>query len=550
MPAQLAHPGVYIEEVPSGVRTITGVATSITAFVGRAARGRTDEPVTINSFGDFEREFGGLWKESTLGFAVRDFYLNGGSAALIVRVYREEDGVNPKPDKAVFTVGGSLQLRAENPGAWGNNLRARVDHDTRPFDASLGETGTSLFNLYIHDRSTGVTEEHRNVVVAPADHPRLVTNVLLNESRLVRVAAPGGARPTASSNAVDDGKTVWDDNTTATNAKPSGGGLSSDGLPLEDDQFNGTGLETAKEGLFALDKADLFNLLVIPPYKNDGTVDAGVVTSANLLCERHRALQIVDGLPTWNEVSDVVTDFATGFSGVLGTNSKNAALFFPRLKQPNPLKDNQVEVFAAAGAVAGVMARTDAQRGVWKAPAGLDATLDGVPELSVRLTDPEIGQLNPLGVNCLRAMPAAGRVVWGARTMQGADRLAREWKYIPVRRTALFLEESLFRGTQWVVFEPNDEPLWAQIRLNVGAFMNNLFRQGAFQGTTPARRTSSSATRRRRPRHDIDARDRQHPGRLRSAEAGRVRRDPPPADGRPERRLGGWLGDGRTFKEV
>jgi hypothetical protein len=131
------------------------------------------------------------------------------------------------------------------------------------------------------------------------------------------------------------------------------------------------------------------------------------------------------------------------------------------------------------------MARTDAQRGVWKAPAGLDATLNGVPELELALTDGDIGRLNPLGVNCLRAVPAAGRVVWGARTMQGADRLASEWKYIPVRRTALFIEESLFRGTQWVVFEPNDEPLWAQIRLNVGSFLNTLFRQGAFQGATP-----------------------------------------------------------------
>jgi phage tail sheath protein FI len=135
--------------------------------------------------------------------------------------------------------------------------------------------------------------------------------------------------------------------------------------------------------------------------------------------------------------------------------------------------------------VAGVIARTDATRGVWKAPAGLDATLSGVVELATPLTDLEIGRLNPLGVNCLRASPGAGHTVWGARTRAGSDRLASEWKYLPVRRTALFLEESLYRGTQWVVFEPNDAPLWAQIRLNVGAFMNNLFRQGAFAGTTP-----------------------------------------------------------------
>jgi phage tail sheath protein FI len=122
---------------------------------------------------------------------------------------------------------------------------------------------------------------------------------------------------------------------------------------------------------------------------------------------------------------------------------------------------------------------------VWKAPAGLDATLVGVPQLSVPLTDDENGELNPLGINCLRAFPAAGRVVWGSRTLRGADQLADEYKYVPVRRLALYIEESLYRGTQWVVFEPNDEPLWAQIRLNVGAFMHGLFRQGAFQGQTP-----------------------------------------------------------------
>jgi phage tail sheath protein FI len=133
--------------------------------------------------------------------------------------------------------------------------------------------------------------------------------------------------------------------------------------------------------------------------------------------------------------------------------------------------------------MAGIFARTDATRGVWKAPAGIESTLRGVQGLGYELTDGENGVLNPVGINCLRNFPVIGRVAWGARTLRGADELADEWKYIPVRRLALMIEESLFRGTKWVVFEPNDEPLWAQIRLNVGAFMNNLFRQGAFQGT-------------------------------------------------------------------
>jgi phage tail sheath protein FI len=165
--------------------------------------------------------------------------------------------------------------------------------------------------------------------------------------------------------------------------------------------------------------------------------------------------------------------------------SKNAAVYFPRIKMQDPLRENRLETFAPCGAVAGIMARTDAQRGVWKAPAGQEASISGARELAVKMTDGENGRLNPLAVNCLRTFPVTGHVVWGARTLEGADQLASEWKYVPVRRLALYIEESLFRGTQWVVFEPNDEPLWSQIRLNLGAFMQNLFRQGAFQGQSP-----------------------------------------------------------------
>lgn len=485
MPVQLDHPGVYIEEIPSGIRTITGVATSITAFVGRAQRGPTDTPVVITSYAEFERRFGGLWPLSRLGFSVRDFFLNGGSQAVVVRLFRPTGGASPPPANAKLPVD-TLRLEASEPGTWGNSLRARVDHVTRDPDPALGETATSLFNLYVRDGTTGVIEEHRNVVVTPTDHPRFVTNVLANQSRLVRVTAPGASRPAESGNVVDLGRTIWDDNTAATNSKVTGAAnTASDGVAITNTEFNGAGLEAAKRGLFSLENADLFNMLVIPPYTAADGVDASVVTAAAAYCEKRRAMLIVDPLPTWVDAAAVRTDFSTGFDSVLGTNSKNAALFFPRVRQANPLKSNQMESFAPSGAIAGVMARTDTQRGVWKAPAGLDATLVGVPELTVPLTDGDSGQLNPIGVNCLRAMPGAGRIIWGSRTMQGADLLASEWKYIPVRRTALFLEESLYRGTQWVVFEPNDEPLWAQIRLSIGTFMNNLFRLGAFQGTTP-----------------------------------------------------------------
>jgi hypothetical protein len=418
----------------------------------------------------------------TLGFAVRDFFGNGGAQAVIVRLFRADSGVGAKPARARLTAD-TLQVQAAHDGAWGNGLQVRVDHDVRPFDASLGESNASLFNLFVRDRATGLVEEHRDLVVAPAYHPRLVTTVLANQSNLVRATAMGGSRPNQTGGAVAPGKTVWDEHNPATHV---GVGIeASDGHPLQAADFNGTGLEASKRGLYALENTDLFNLLVVPPHKSDGTLDTGVVASAARYCEKLRAMLVLDGPPTWTSVEDVESAAAAGFDSQIGTSSRNAALFFPRLKQPNPLNGDQVETFPAAGSVAGVIARTDAQRGVWKSPAGLQATLNGVPDLAFALTDRDIGRLNPLGVNCLRGVPGAGRVVWGARTLQGADRLGSEWKYVPVRRTALSIEESLLRGTQWAVFEPNDEPLWAQIRLHVGAFMHAMFRQGAFQGATP-----------------------------------------------------------------
>jgi phage tail sheath protein FI len=456
MPAQLTYPGVYIEEVPSGVRPITGVATSITAFVGRALRGPVDEAITITSYADFERIYGGLWLESNLGYAVQDFYRNGGSMAIIVRVHKTKTN-----DTATLSLGSGnrqLDLQAASPGAWGSKLAARIDNDVKdPSD-------TTLFNLTVTDTGTGKRESFRNVSFATTS-PRRVDLVLTNESSLVRQSGSPPTQP-QSSFPVD---------ATASNGN--------DGDPIDNTVITGGTLRANKKGLFALEKSDLFNLLVIPPYRSDGDVDGAVLTDAISYATERRAVVIVDppvgGASAWSDIDKAVSGVGTL------TSSKNAAVYFPRIREADPLRDLQIGTFAPSGAVAGVIARTDATRGVWKAPGGLDATLAGVSEFAIPLTDLEIGRLNPLGVNCLRLSPGIGPTIWGARTREGDDRLASEWKYLPVRRTALFLEESLYRGTQWVVFEPNDAPLWAQIRLNVGAFMNNLFRQGAFAGTTP-----------------------------------------------------------------
>ena len=240
-----------------------------------------------------------------------------------------------------------------------------------------------------------------------------------------------------------------------------------------------------QKGFHALDPVDIFNLMVIPA---DGQVSEAdylnVIGPASNFCADHRAFLLIDGPTSWSASGrpKVVEDTTKIDNDVRKkVNKINSAVFYPRLIF-NDLGLNKP--IGPAGAIAGLMARIDSSRGVWKAPAGTEADLRNINGLEVILTDLENGVLNKLGVNCSRSFPS-GLVNWGARTMDGSDDFGSEWKYIPIRRLALFLEESLFRGTKWVVFEPNDEPLWAKIRLNLNAFMMGLFRQGAFQGSTP-----------------------------------------------------------------
>ena len=484
MPVTVSYPGVYVEELPSGVRTIAGVATSITAFVGKALRGPVNEPVTITSYGDFERTFGGLHVSLPLGYAVRDFFLNGGAQAVIVRLYKK-----PAASAGTATLEvPDLALQAASPGAWGMQLRARVDkkavNDPNLAAAAqrLGVPPADLFDLTLRDGTTGAIESHLNLTTK--ESARRVDRVLAGESLLARVASsvtlPKDASPAKHGGALAD-VDVWTVAAKSTAAKSDATDAGSDSDPIGAAEYKGSAVN--KTGLYALEKTDLFNLLCIAADTRGGDVPDDVYQEAMTYCAKRRALLIVDAKAGWTTVA--AAQSGTAAMGLNGDAARNAAIYFPRIRQADARLDGLVDTFAAAGVVAGVMARTDGQRGVWKAPAGLDASLNGVAGLSVEMTDAENGLLNPLGINCLRSFPVHGRVVWGARTLRGADAAADEYKYVPVRRTALYIEESLYRGLKWVVFEPNDEPLWAQIRLNVGAFMHNLFRQGAFQGRTP-----------------------------------------------------------------
>jgi phage tail sheath protein FI len=381
---------------------------------------------------------------------------------------------------------GKLKLDATAPGTWAKNLRVRVEKAADPtqLDDLRKQLGLDdvnrFFNVRIRNTTPGAEQEEVFFNVTAVPSARQIKGILAAGSFLMRGNATDvPAAHTVVANAADEAK-VWTDPAFSTPVTNGAKVEDSDFLTATDD----FGKASTGSGMFALDHADLFNLLVIPPDDDlNGNVPADVHKNAATYCATKRALYVVDPPTAWDTVEKAKNVPALKISG---ETARYAAVYFPRVRKSNPLKGDLIETFTASGMIAGIMARTDTTRGVWKAPAGVDAALSGVDGLALDppMNDLQNGLLNPLGVNCLRFFPIIGHVVWGARTLRGADLLGDEYKYVPVRRTANFIEESLFRGLKWVVFEPNDEPLWAQIRLNVGAFMQGLFRQGAFQGTS------------------------------------------------------------------
>jgi hypothetical protein len=616
------YPGVYIQELPSPVHPITGVATSIAAFVGYTARGIDNRAQAIYSFSDFERLYGGLASNSEVSYAVQQFFQNGGSQAYVVRTPMHYPA-SPIPviDAAVEIAksgANGITFTALSSGQWANG-QLLVDIDVQGLDLSTTTGDPLAFNLTITDLLDGTTEYFPEVTLNSAlqNYFVAVVNDPDNGSQLVNVTANLPTTPTALevtgvlgtpltisavNTALGGGTAVANADCSLTLTLPNGpvtpptikvigngitiaqtvSGLASQlqqalnnwlmvnvpgasvtcvaapsgtgtgirvnallpnqpdamisfgspatgndaskvlglnptefsnvahyalgtttvnaglglastpatkpsGLPLNDELI---GDPSAFSGIYALTKVDLFNLLSIPeaaralpgnPNSPDPNINATEIYSAAIaLCDQRRAMLLIDPPPNVNTVAAAV-DWKTNTLGVVDANG---AAFFPRLRLADALNNGQLRTFAPSGVVAGVYANTDATRGVWKAPAGIGATLNGVQNMTYQLSDQENGALNPLGLNCFRTFPLYGPVLWGARTLVGADAMTNQWKYVPVRRVALFLEESLYRGTKWVVFEPNDEPLWAAIRLNVGSFMDSLFKKGFFQGIT------------------------------------------------------------------
>jgi len=616
--AAFTFPGVYIQEIPSGVHTITGVATSIAAFVGWAAKGPSDQAVLVQSWGDFDRQFGGLDSRSYLGYAVNQFFGNGGQQAYIVRLVNTADatqasveitamvfiapptpgGWQPgatytygnlildpnnnvqicqvggqsagatqsttwattvgsktvdnqvtwkligsstsipsivavipgnlsatwKPDTdynqgtlildannavqlctakgksgtsvpswattigattaennsviwtlvapAVVTQGG-LTLNAVNRGVWGNNYSVQVQPnpiDYTRFSLSViytdpntqaPSTAETFPNLSLSSSDAryvvNIINERSNFITAKMD-PTTALAIATNPSPLPQALPPPGTGSVSLVGGNDGTALDPTDPKTSTSFEAA---LNADG--------SGTG------GVHLLDTVPIFNLLAVP-----GEADPSTIGELQAYCVGKRAFLIADSQST-----DSFSTLQNGPNSLMtGSNAINSAFYFPWVNAFDS-QQNRTRAFPPSGFVAGLYAATDSSRGVWKAPAGIDASLTGQSGLAVPLSDLQNGTLNIAAINCMRHFPVYGDVIWGARTLRGNDQVGSEWKYVPIRRLALFLESSLYDGTQWAVFEPNDERLWSQLRLNIGAFMQGLFLRGAFQGTTP-----------------------------------------------------------------
>ncbi len=610
----LSYPGVYVQEVSSGVRPIAAASTSTAAFVGQAEKGPDEEAKRITSWSEFQRYYGSFIDGSYLAESVFQFFNNGGSQCYVVRVTRSDavPAETTVENREAGSVAG-IKFSANSKGAWANHLVLEIgDGSTDPgntFQLKVRHQETadvipSDFQtetpLEIHD-GLGMDRERANYFVDvlargsdlivgedlieadPSQNPvtthlqpgihrggldpeipqetelrKLVVNVDYDGTReitlpaeladldavataitdLVKALTPNKAtNAPAFSDFLCDIETV----TVAEGDKPclrlrsgtntgagtenrtssvrvqnastgnaatalklgeSNGGRSEDALavrrpvkatavqvgdaavaspvtaanPGADGETEPD--ETGYEDAFKyLDNKTDFSLLAVPGIGTEIMVNKGM----NYCCNR-RSLQDVFYVGEMKEDDDTPDEAAT-FRRNLTVPNSYGAVYFPWIKALDPSgKARGTILLPPSGYVAGLYARIDNRRGVWKAPAGTEASLGGAVGLAIDLTDVQQGNLNLINVNCLRRFPAAGIVSWGARTVTSDP----EYKYVPVRRMAIFLRVSIFNGIQWAVFEPNDEPLWASLRLNIGSFMTSLFRQGAFQGASPA----------------------------------------------------------------
>jgi hypothetical protein len=370
----------------------------------------------------------------------------------------------------------SMGLTASSPGAWGNNLSASIDTRgiTPAAAAQVKLKQADLFNLtviYVDPFGLETIESFSNLTMDPSSTACYIGGVLANQSRLVRYAPVDPA--------------IIPPPPAAGSAGTGAGGLDSDVLDIA----TYLGDENQKTGLYALEKIPIFNILCIPPDEQNGDTDPFIYQTAAAYCARptRNAMLIIDPPTAWRDSfkSGNVQGISLNSLGSFGAEEgRSTAVYFPRVVAVDPLLNGATRVMPNSGFMAGIWAQTDAMVGVWKAPAGLDAAINGIVGLDLMMNDAENGMLNPQGINCLRTFPIGGTVVWGARTMRGADQLGDEYNYVPVRRLLLYIMDWVLQNTKWAVFEPNDERLWSALRLQITGFMVSLWKQGGLFGTS------------------------------------------------------------------
>ncbi|MEK6676300.1 MAG: phage tail sheath subtilisin-like domain-containing protein [Planctomycetota bacterium] len=475
MPVTVSYPGLYLEELASNARSIVAAPTSVAVFVGYTHPFKTlvfDKPIRLFSFTDYERAFGGVYVSSILdanvAHAVNLFFQNGGSDAYVVglRPKYQVPGVTPAvvniaaPTSTLTTTGTGTGIvftglePTDDPG-----IALSVTLSNIVASTSGGALDTAD---YVISYGTKI-ETFRGVKLGTAGFDQSINAI----STLIRVGPGTGGYGTAFVAATTVTITLTQ---TVPTSVPAG-------LTTTFSAADFTGVfQTEKP----LDKVDVFNLLLVP-----GISHSGILSAALAFAERKQAFVIMDppigASPDSNSSASVKTQFLTL------PKSTNGAIYFPYLKSSHPVSGSTVEL-PPGGFVAGIFARTDTRRGVWKAPAGVEAIVNNTTGVvdSGLMNDPQQGVLNLAGINCLRTFPGIGTVVYGARTLVSENVAFQQNKYVPVRRMTLFIEQTLLQNLKWVVFEPNDVPLWLAIRTTIDNFMLSLFNQGALQGSKPS----------------------------------------------------------------
>ncbi|MES4909041.1 MULTISPECIES: phage tail sheath subtilisin-like domain-containing protein [unclassified Streptomyces] len=491
MPSYLS-PGVYVEEVESGSRPIEGVGTSVAAFMGFAQKGPFNEPTLVTNWTQFTSVFGDFVEGTYLASSVYGFFANGGGICYVVRI-----GGAGQTDAA--DTAGQGEAGAGAPKEIGAGPTAQLGpYTVRALPGVTGQITVEVADPEGEDppqdvftvvvkRDGTVVETYPNVTTKRSKEN--VATQVRARSRLIGLEEPGKgaapARPEAQAVTL-----VVGPGTGPGAAVPDA--LSADSYVGDPDQRTGFGGLEAVEEITMVAAPDLMSAYQrgLLDLESVISVQRGLITHCEAMGDRIAILDPPPGLSprqikTWREET-------TGFA------SKYATMYYPWIKVFDPAAGRDAFV-PPSGHVAGVWARNDDSRGVHKAPA--NEVLRGAVALQTQITKGEHDLLNPIGLNCIRAFPGRGIRVWGARTL--ADDPA--WRYLNVRRLFNYLEESILAGTQWVVFEPNDDALWARVRRTISAFLVNEWRKGALFGVTPDEAFYVKCDRETNPPESIDA---------------------------------------------